>query len=59
MCQGTCLESDIKMCDELFLLNIQHVLTKNPQDSVPDKNSLMYLINHTFYQRGHPQLISI
>jgi hypothetical protein len=47
--QSTCSENDIKLYDKAFLIKIQHFLTKNP-DSVPDKNSLKLLINHTFYQ---------
>ena len=58
MCVGTCTASDIKSYDDAFLMNIQNFLMHPPKDSNPDKNSLMSVINHTFYQHNRPQFIS-
>jgi len=58
MCVGICIPSDIKSYDDVFLMNIQNFLVHTPQDSTPDKSSLMSVINHTFIQHNHPQFIS-
>ncbi len=58
MCVGTCTASDIRSYDDAFLMNIQNFLFHPPKDSIPDKNSLMSLINHTFFQHNRPHYIS-
>ena len=58
MCVGTCTASDIRSYDDAFLMNIQNFLFHPPKDSIPDKNSLMSLINHMFFQHNHPHYIS-
>jgi hypothetical protein len=58
MCVGTCPASDIGLYDDAFLMHIQNFLFHSPQDSIPDKNSLMSVINHTFFQHNHPHYIS-
>ena len=54
MCVGTCTASDIWSYNDAFLMNIQNFLFHPPKDSIHDKNSLMSLINHTFFQHNHP-----
>ena len=58
MCVGTCTASDIRLYDDAFLMNIQNFLFQPPKDSIPDKSSLMSLINHMFFQHNHPHYIS-
>ena len=58
MCVGTCTASDIRSYDDAFLMNIQNFLFNPPKDSIPDKNSLMSLINHTFFQHNRAHYIS-
>ena len=58
VCVALCTASDIKSYDDAFLMNIQNFLIHPPKDSNPDKNSLMSVINHTFYQHKRPEFIS-
>ena len=58
MCVGTWTASDIRLYDDAFLLNIQNFLFHPPKDSIPDKNSLMSLINLMFFKHNHPHYIS-
>ena len=58
ICVGTCTASDIRSYDYAILMNSQNFLFHPPKDSISDNNSLMSLINHTFFQHNCPHYIS-
>lgn len=51
------LEDAIKSYNQASPMKLQFLLSKSPQNSLPNKSSLMSLINK-FYQQNHPQLIT-